>query len=87
MGLTHAEFFRDLPAALEYRDYTVVGDHVQIPLGDRVVAIELGAQRARTIASLTLPYTEVSFEFDGFTDAELEQFMHRFDLTFQRGGG
>ncbi len=87
MGLTHAEFFRSLPSAIARRDYTVEDGEIGIDFGGRRVTIELGEQKARAIASLNLPYVEVTFRFFDFSDAERNEFMERFDLYFRRGGG
>ena len=87
MGLTHAEFFRELPAALAQRDYAVAGARVQVTLGSGSLRITLGSERVRRIAALRLPCTEVGFVFEGVDAAERERFMRRFDLAFRRGGG
>ena len=41
----------------------------------------------RHIALLQIPVTHVEIAFYGYTDAEVEDTMRRFDLHFQRGGG
>ena len=88
MGLSHAEFFRSLPAAIGQRPYRREGDRVRVELDDgRQVQFELGPERRRVIALLELPVTDVTFRFHGFDDAALEAFMRHFDLRFQRGGG
>lgn len=40
-----------------------------------------------TIALLALPRLRVSFMFEGVAEAGRRQFMRRFDLYLQRGGG
>lgn len=87
LGLTHAEFFRSLPAAIAHRAFTVDNDRVRIEQEGRSVIIELGPQCYRSIASLRLPYVEVRFRFVGFTTGERQDFMERFERYFQRGGG
>ena len=87
MGLTHAEFFHNLPRAIEQRSYTVSGNTVTVDLGDRQVHISLGEQQVRRIAMLSLPYALIGFRFEGFSDVQQEAFMSRFNLYFQRGGG
>ncbi len=87
MGLTHAEFFRDLPAALVRRDYVVEGGQVRVRLGEGSLVITLGSERTRRIASLRLPVTDVGFAFEGVEEAARASFMRRFDLGFRRGGG
>lgn len=87
LGLTHAEFYRSLPAAIAHRAHTVEDDRVRIDDGTRTVTIELGPQRHRSIASLRLPYLEARFTFEGFSTPERQKFMERFERYFQRGGG
>jgi hypothetical protein len=85
--LTHAEFYRSLPAAIAHRAFTVEDGVVRIEYEERAVTIELRPQRHRSIASLRLPYLEVRFTFFGFPSSERQEFMERFELYFQRGGG
>ena len=87
MGLTHAEFFRELPAALAHRAYVAEGARVRVDLGRGSLVITLGSERIRRIAALRLPCTEVGFAFEGVEASEREDFMRRFDLCFRRGGG
>ena len=86
MGLTHAEFFRSLPPAIDH-PYTVEGRRVVVEHGSGHVELELGPQQDRRIASLRLPYVVVRFTFAGVPEAERTQFMARFERYFQRGGG
>jgi hypothetical protein len=87
LGLTHAEFHRSLPPAIAHRPCRLDGDRVIVEEGTRTVTITLGPQQQRRIASLRLPFVVVDFEFVGFTAAEFEDFMQRFERYFQRGGG
>ena len=88
MGLTHAEFFRDLPAAIGHRECQVeAGPRVCIPIGRGRLRIELGPPQVRAIAALRLPFSQVTFEFAGVDEVERERFMQRFDLYMRRGGG
>ena len=86
-GLTHAEFFRSLPAALDHHPFSVDGDRVVVDYGDRRITIVLGPQQVRRIAMLEIPYTILHFSFDGFSPAQRTEFMDRFNLYFRRGGG
>ena len=87
LGLTHAEFHRSLPPAIAHRPCRLDGDRVIVEEGTRTVTITLGPQQQRRIASLRLPFVVVDFEFVGYTAAEFEDFMQRFERYFQRGGG
>lgn len=42
---------------------------------------------ARQIALMRIPRLHVAFQFEGVTDEARTQFMRRFDLLTQRGGG
>ena len=86
-GLTHAEFFRSLPSAIENHPFRIEGQRVTIDYDNRSVEIELGVQQVRKIALLEIPYTDLRFTFKGFDQQEMDAFMHRFDLYFRRGGG
>jgi hypothetical protein len=87
LGLTHAEFHRFLPPAIEPRTFTMRNNLVHIEDGERTVTIDLGPQQYRSIGSLRLPFLEARFTFSGFSEAELQRFMARFERFFQRGGG
>ena len=87
MGLTHAEFFRELPAALGNRRFVAETDRVRVDLERGSLVITLGSEQTRRIAALVLPCTVVDFAFEGVEEAERESFMQRFDLCFRRGGG
>jgi len=86
-GLTHAEFFRSLPSAIENHPYRVEGQRVIMEYGERSVEIKLGVQQIRKIALLEIPYTNLSFTFKGFEQQDMDAFMLRFNLYFRRGGG
>ena len=87
MGLTHAEFFRELPAALAYREFVAEAGRVSVDLERGSLVITLGSEQTRKIAALCLPYTVVGFAFEAVEEGERETFMQRFDLCFRRGGG
>jgi hypothetical protein len=87
LGCTHAEFFRMLAAALAHRRHTVTDGRVVVAEGRRCVEIRLGPEGERRLGLLRLPVTRVEFVFDGYARSEIEAFMRRFDLAFQRGGG
>ena len=87
MGLTHAEFFRTLPAAMGGQAYQVSGRCISVEDGDRRLTILLDPEGERRIALLRLPVTRVSFEFSRYTQQDIDAFMKRFERHFQRGGG
>ena len=87
MGLTHEEFFRELPAALRNRSFVAEAGRVCVDLEGGSLVITLGSEQTRRIAALRLPSTVVEFAFEGVEEIERESFMQRFDLCFRRGGG
>lgn len=87
MGFSRAEFFRTLPAAMGQLDYTVQDDLIHSEHDGRKLSIQLGAEQARRMGLLNLPYMSVKFVFDGYSQSEQKEFMRYFDSRFQRGGG
>lgn len=87
MGLTHAEFYRTLPSALQAIPYRQSTDRVIIEYAGGTITILLKPQRQRHIALLSVPYTPVSFAFDNLTETQTSAFMGEFMRYYQRGGG
>jgi hypothetical protein len=87
MGITHSDFFRRLPAALEGRASTVAGNRATVVDGTRGIEIELGPQGTRAIGLFRLPVTEVTFSFTGYDEAQADALLARIDLHYHRGGG
>lgn len=88
MGISHDDFFRVFPSVLGLASWRRDGlaIHVQWPRGATLVA-RVSAQMQRRIASLSLPYVDVGFEFVGMEAEERSAFLTRFDRAFQKGGG
>ena len=87
MAITHVEFLRILPLAIEGRTYQLQDGEILICEADRRISIKLLEERVRAIAALRLPMTEIKFSFQGYSKADIDDFMGRFRLRFQRGGG
>jgi hypothetical protein len=87
MGMSHAEFFRSLPAAMGEQAFSICGSTVTAENGSRRLIISLAPEQERRIALLRLPVTWVIFDFTGYSEAEVEAFMRRFERHYQRGGG
>ncbi len=87
MGITHAEFFRLLPIALQSDNFTQSATGAELDAGERKVSIELGPEAERRIALMVIPITPVHISLNGYTHAEAEAFKARFDQAYQRGGG
>ncbi len=87
MAVTHGDFFRTLPRALGTRAYRKIGAKVTHIDGDKRLEITLGPERTRRIAQLSVPVTDVTLEFSGYTEAEAAAALKLFDRMFQKGGG
>jgi len=81
---TRDEFLRLLPAAVGGEDFSV---------GDDVVSGRSGWQIRLTVlpeigfGKIALARLQVDIGFAGWREAEIDAFMRRFSLHFQRGGG
>ena len=87
MGLTHADFFRTISSALATDNYQSSELGVVYKNGHRRLEIILGPESNRRIARLSIPSTDVTMSFSGYTDDEITEFVARFDRVFRRGGG
>ena len=88
MGLTYTDFFRSLsqlPGGWVYETYS---DGADLQYAQGTIQISLGPQCERRLSALVkIPFIEVIFKFVDLSEAEIDRFQSRFDLTFQRGGG
>ncbi len=87
MGITHVDFFRRLPAAINFTSHQVSGSATEFTVGGGSLHISLGPELRRKIALLSLPKTMVYFRFRKVSQAEVDEFMRRFELYYRRGGG
>ena len=87
MAVTHGDFFRTLPRALGTSNFQKKGAKVTLIDGGKRLEITLGPERTRRIAQLSVPVTDVTLEFSGYTDAEASAALKLFDRMFQKGGG
>ena len=51
------------------------------------LSISFFEQSDRSIGSLNIPRLTVKFTFRNYTECQQMEFLKRFDLSFQRGGG
>jgi hypothetical protein len=87
MGVTHADFFRTLPALLDGYRWHREGDTVHAERNGRRLTIRIGPQRERRIALLAIPVTDVAIEFNQWPPAAVDAFMAHYEVRFRRGGG
>jgi hypothetical protein len=87
MGITHAEFFRNIPRVIGTDDYSKTADRVSVQSGDKGLEISIAEEGERRIALFVLPVTRVTLTFKGYAKAEVTSTIEAFDRAFQRGGG
>ena len=88
MGLSHDDFFRVFPSVVAPAVWHRDGLTIYVQWADGAgLAASVSVQKLRRIASLSLPYVDISFCFQGMAVAERERFLIRFDRAFQKGGG
>lgn len=86
MGYTRDEFVRLVPCVVG-DNWQQHGDQLELQWGQGRVLIRLGADGYRRIANLQLPQISVSFSYEGLSAEERAAFDHRFDRSYQKGGG
>ncbi len=87
MGITHREFFRNIPRALGTDDYVKETGRVILASAGKSLEILISEQSERRIALFTLPVTHVTLTFKGYDEGDVTTTMKNFDRAFQRGGG
>ena len=87
MGLSHREFFRSLQPLVREWQCQIRNDGVLIDYDGGEIDIVLGKEGRRKIAAISLPTTEVRFNFSRLSSLQRKKFLYRFDLAYRRGGG
>ncbi len=87
MTISHAEFFRTLPAVMGALPYVVNGSHVSAVDDTRRLKINLSPEGRRNFGPIPLPVTHVELAFDGYSHEQAQAFLARFHNYFRRGGG
>jgi len=88
MGITHAEFIRLLPRAVKSHHFWVHDTKVRVEGGHgKHIDIELGPEQMRQIALMRIATTDVTITFNGYSEAERNDFLGNFDRAYHRGGG
>jgi len=87
MTITHKEFMRLLPAAIAHQPYEKTGQTICISNNQQQVEIHLSDEQIRKLGWLQLSVVQVTLTFTGYSQADVDTFMQRFHLYFQRGGG
>ena len=87
MGATEAEWLRWLPAALGDVPWQQQGRRVEVHWAQGHLAVQWETRPDRVIAQIRMPVLAVQFAFTGRDAQQRYEFMKRFDLYMQRGGG
>lgn len=87
MTLRRDEFLRELPQAIDHRPHHLEGNRVIVEDGSRRVTIDIIDQGQRELGALELPLERLDFSFEGYDEAEVDNFMARFDAHTLRFGG
>lgn len=87
MAVTHADFFRTLPQALDARPFKKTGNRVVVEDAGKRLEISLGPERTRQIAGLKVPAADVTLAFSGYGKTEVATALRLFERSFQKGGG
>ena len=87
MSITHKDFFRLLPRAVNGVPVTRRDNQAHIATEAGRVKITLAPESIRKLGLMEFPVTGVIIEFSGFSTAEKAAFLSRFDLAYQKGGG
>jgi len=88
MGFSHRELIKGLPSAvIPYTVSRITSESYSFSCENRVAKMSLGPENTRKIASLKLPVTRITIEFENFSDHQYESFLERFKKYLHRGGG
>lgn len=88
VAITRDEFLRQLPDAIDGRQFNVDGDTITVDDdGSKQVIITLTEQETVQQGELELPRQQVDFEFKNFSDEEARMFMQTYDDHKMRVGG
>ena len=87
MATTEAEWLAALSRAVGEHPCAILTGHAEIHIHEGRLLLRWHALPPRVIALLRLQRLAVTFVFEGVDEAARQQFMKRFDLTMQRGGG
>jgi hypothetical protein len=87
-GCTQTEWLRDLPAAVAPQALALEPlSRATVMLHPGLLHLQWAVLPPRRIALLNMPRLQVSFQFESVDASARQQFMKRFDLVLQRGGG
>jgi hypothetical protein len=81
-------FLSQLPGAVGNREYEISGNVITVKDGNGGrVTIRLIPQGVKEQGALRLPMKAIEFDFEGFSQAQVDKFMEHYDLATRRPGG
>lgn len=88
MSANPNEFARSMEHLTRDMAHHVQGDATVIELPGGTAAITYTPKEGRRLSPLlVMPAADVSIAFEGVSDVDRTDFVAKFDLAFQRGGG
>jgi|GEM_PF-5927971 len=84
--MTQDDFVRHLPVLLP-DGYSVDAEAWLLKESGRVLTIRMRSTADRVLGKLRLPQLRVEFEFDAYSEQEVDVFMRRLSQVYHRGGG
>lgn len=86
-GCTEREWLANLPGAVGEHGLRIDGDSALVAIGSGRLRLHWQVLPERRIALARLPRLLVHYRFEQLDAAARRDFMRRFDLFLQRGGG
>ncbi len=90
MAVTHDEFYRLITKTIsnsELLNFDTINSSVSFPFSKGEINIALEKQKIRKIASMKIDHTPMNFIFKNLSTDEMQAYIQKFDITFQKGGG
>lgn len=87
MGCTEQDWLRWLPAALGVHSWRITGAHCAVQIHQGSLMLSWTTLEPLRMGWVHMPRLQVQFVFSELDEQQRLQFMRRFDLYMQRGGG
>ena len=88
MGITHRDFYEELPNLLAGIPYQQTGETVTFQIDGKDIALMLDPEGSRQLGhSIRLPVTVVTLRFVDCSEEQIDTFIEYFNLRFMKGGG
>jgi hypothetical protein len=86
MTITKADFLRLLPGVAG-QPFLPAGDRLSQGDAQRGIALRISELPPMRLGTMALERLRLDIEFSGYTALEQKEFLSRFRLQYQRGGG